>query len=249
MEIVQDPEFKKQIELRLAQKRNSQNEARVDGLHLTALTYCITKAYWDVKLRPKQVEGEPQPVAFQFDEKTLHMFAIGFGLEQVLLEEPDDKHRVEPKQWEGMWVSPDYVMTGDSGEFGELKSTRLGFNRGEPRYPWPANWIRQMLGYALAYGQSVYHLAVFLVIPAELHTRKFIFSAEDRAQFYDWLMWRRDKLLEAFETMEKPPEPFKYNMKWECKNCPAITYCQLAESSGVFHPAGEEPPLPKEAQA
>lgn len=214
LEIAQ--EFMQRIRRKYA---GTQRKISVDGYHLTSLIYCITQAFWRNK------------IAFEPTDREVLLWAIGLGLEQVLLEDGNEQNRPVSKVVDGITVSPDYLtLTGDA--LAELKTNRLSVPKGElePKNGWPATWIMQMMGYSKAYGLTTYRLGVYLVIAADLLGRRFEFEQKELDIFWAEMLYRKSKLEEAIEK-QLPPEPFAYlgeNGNWQCERCPAITFCQVA---------------------
>ena len=100
------------------------------------------------------------------------------------------------------------------------------------------------MGYLLAFQRDVYRLVTFQVIPAKMTGKRVTFDNDERDRFTDWLLWRRDRWLESMDTAT-PPEPFRYNAAWECKNCSALILCEGFKAAGRFIPhPGNEPSLP-----
>ncbi len=132
--------------------------------HLTEVLYCLTRSYFD--------RTDPLPIT----KKELLYFAVGFGLEAVLLRgEPklcpclsiSDEGWVdgqvhsdcqckgsgivtgEPQsqQLDGLWLTPDYIDLQGVGV--DLKSTRMWSTpEGVPKMGWPDSWLEQFKGYA-----------------------------------------------------------------------------------------------------
>lgn len=231
MEVQFDPEFRAEILNRIRTKYKF-TEQRSE-IHLSDLIYCITKAYW------KKTVGIPVS-----DEEVL-LWAIGLGLEEVLLEDGTNRNRPEPVVLNGIVLSPDHI----SGEaLAELKSTRMQFSKGalEPSRGWPEGWIKQMKGYQLAAVVGVipgaeadyYKLAVLQVIGAGLEARRFYFSQEELDELWAWVEKRRDVLKKALEV-KRPPEPFAFTDSgrqddWQCKNCSMQLMCIGALQLGEF---------------
>lgn len=200
--------------------------------HLTDLIYCITHTYWKIMLPSEEVG----------DQQALY-FAAGLGLEKVLLETDGATNRPEPIDYHGILMSADYVMPV-AGGMAELKTTRANVEK----YGWPVTWVRQMMGYAVGYGQTSYSLGVYELISAKIKGFRFEFDEEELKEFSDWLLWRKGQLEQALKRVT-PPEPFAYNLEWECKRCPVLVLCEGVKASAAYIPKPEgEPEIPKEAR-
>lgn len=238
MKVEFDQEFEKEVLDRIKRKYNLFTRHR-EGLHQSDLGYCITRTYW-------KWHSPDQPTT---DDDAL-LFAIGLALEEVLLENGADTHRPEPVEIDGIWISPDHALQFAHG-LAELKSTRISIPDGEltPKNDWPAGWIRQMKSYTVAQHAGAwdgveldlpYRLAVYMVIPAKLAGRKFTFTDQEINEHWQWMLYRKDALLEAQEQ-GKPPEPFAYvesqkRDDWECVRCPFIVMCDAMKMTGNYVP-------------
>lgn len=232
MQVSFDPGLEKEILDRVKKKFNLNSNSR-EGLHLSDLTYCITRSYWK-----KQVGGV-------LTDNEVLLFAIGLALEKVLLEDETGDNRPEPVELDGILMSPDYIL---NGALAELKSTRIAFVKDalEPNKGWPQGWIKQMMGYSLAVKRGLvkgavdapYRLAILQVIQAQVKGRSFKFLEADLEQFWADVLVRRDALVEALEK-KLPPEPFAYTDSgksddWQCTNCAYNALCPSIYSTGLY---------------
>src|SRR3990167_10345147 len=114
MQVSIDEKFRAELLQRIKERYKLQGQHRA-GTHLSDLIYCLTKSYWK------------KTVGVVLTDSEVLLFAVGLGLETVLLENVDDTHRPEPVVLDGIVLSPDYIS---DGTLGELKSTRLYFAKG-----------------------------------------------------------------------------------------------------------------------
>jgi hypothetical protein len=241
MDITHDPLLEKEILDRIKRKFGLQNSRVREGIHLSDLIYCVTKAYWK---RMLEEAGSPIEIT---DEEAL-LFAFGLGLEKVMLEEDEEENRPEAVEVDGIRMSPDYSVLGDM--FTEFKSTRISpvKETGQPKN-WPSSWIKQMKGYLYAQKHgayahipthNAYRLAAAFIIPAKLGGFRFTFTDEELETFWTDMKFRQSKLAQALEQ-KKLPEPYAYvesgrSDDWECKRCPMQLMCETYAGQGNFIP-------------
>jgi hypothetical protein len=236
MEIEIDDQLEDELLERIKRKYKLFSRKR-EGLHQSDLIYCITKKYWMDKFDMQVTNDESL------------FFAIGLGLEQVLLENGDEQNRPGVIELDGILMSPDYSLVFD-GNLAELKSSRISLPAGAitPTKDWPSSWIKQMKAYTYAKKRGAfpdnikrdneYRLIVFLVIPAKIASRKFTFTDEELDKHWAWMLNRKDALEEA-QRQDLPPEPYFYvesqsKDDWECQRCPAQMMCSVYYSDGKF---------------
>jgi len=220
MKITQNPEIVNEILGRLVEEYVEEREFP----HATQLIYCLTKSYFDITHNTKPTNEE------------LLLFAIGWGLERVLLET-----KSEPGQKDGIHYSPDFVTL--KGGKAELKTTRLSSKKTEgPVYQLPDGWLKQMMAYCYANGGNEYHLVVYHIVgqwrppDPKLVGLTLEFTDEELEENWQTLLARRDFLSNALET-STPPAPYEYHLgDWECKNCRYKIICEaftvMEERSG-----------------
>ena len=154
-------------------------------------------------------------------------FAIGFGLEAVLLRDdpPNATEPPEPEQLDGVWMSLDYIALDSGGV--DLKSTRMysDENSGAPKRGWPESWMRQFMAYAKLLGHTQFSVAVLYLGQPNLVGGTFIFDTDEIEDNWLWIVSRRERY-EDFQAIGKPPTPFKFNESWECQNCRYLMRCQ-----------------------
>lgn len=230
MEIFDNPTIEKEIISRIKQKFNLQVRSR-QGIHLSDLIYCLTKAYWNYKYSKAEIS----------DDNAL-IFAIGLGLEKVLLEDESNPNRPLSKIVDNISLSSDYLLHIIDA-LGELKTTRAYYNKdNQPTKGYPMGWIKQMAGYSYAYNQDKYMLAVFQIISAKIIGKEFRFSKDELDKFWNEYIIPRRNILAYAKNNNQIPEPFKYNEPWECNNCSFKLACDAIKNTGAYTPCTE--PLP-----
>jgi hypothetical protein len=217
MKVTPDPEAKEEMLKHL--KAFILNQDR-SGLHLSDLTKCITKTFWDATLTNKDIE-----------EVAAMYFITGIGLELALT---DSKNQPGEKSKDGIIVSPDF-KSPTSGMYTEIKTTRMGFSQqGTPTKGWPTGWIRQMMGYAYVMGQDYWRNVTLVVTRVGMYGNRFTFENGEERDFWMNFVLPRKIALEEAQAQAIPPEPFSYNDDWECARCPVQMLCTGAISSMVY---------------
>ena len=239
MEISDFPEALEELETNIKSYFHY-DEVR-DGIHLSDLTHCITRTFWDkMSFSPPEGQG-------------LWMMMAGTLIEKALLMQEQESISMD-----GIIASPDYRFEAFDG-FGELKTTRMGLKSGEPKFGWPIEWVRRMKGYCFMTGRDWWILITLFLIPATPIAKKFQFDQDELDDFWQgYIIPRRDALREAFDAREQgnlsPPQPFAFNESYECTQyggCPRLILCEAAKNSGNFiSPAkqyhGDMPDIDKE---
>lgn len=231
MRFDQNPQLKRELLDRLRSKYLTEKPLP----HLTEVLYCLTRSYFDRR--------DPLPPS---DQELLY-FAVGFGLEEVLLR---DKNSEAPESEErnGLWLTPDYV-TLSGGEL-DLKSTaNYSLPDGTPKFGWPETWIEQFQAYA--YHMSLRGLTVmtqdetlaalpetveYSVGVLYLHTRTievgtFTFTKQELLDNWERVRGRLAVYMLS-HSLSQVPEPFQWNKNWECKNCRYLIRCQTINRGG-----------------
>ena len=152
-----------------------------------------------------------------------------------------DGDKPEPLEVDDIVLSPDYQV-GYTPALAEIKSTRVRLKDGalSPEKGWSDSWIKQMMGYAYAQhsADDSYRLAAFLVIPATIVARKFTFTVAELAEFWQSILVRKARYLEA-KAAGKPPEPYAYtdsgqSTDWQCEHCAYRIFCAASKGSGEY---------------
>lgn len=94
--------------LRLLRVEYGMDQLRT-GTHVSSLIYCLSREWY--------AQHDPLPVT----DKEVALFAIGYGLERVLI----SRDRAEPFEVDGITLSPDMTLLGLTSD---LKSTRMAPN-------------------------------------------------------------------------------------------------------------------------
>jgi len=205
-----------------------------EGIHLSSLNYCLTKAYLDLKAFIEPTDTE------------LLLFATGYGLQEVMTHSSTATPLYVKDE---VTYRPDGVIpisiTGIE-RLVEMKSTRAGVKRYQEG-GLPDTWITYMMGGACIRGKDSYDLAVIYL--AERPTAKIIsetiyFEQEELEENWRWIISRRDLYKNALAT-ETVPTPFTTVAKWACENCryrmlcDSIVMMSSKQGSTSHSPTGE----------
>lgn len=211
VEFIRDVQLEQELVARLRQKYLTEKPLP----HLTELLYCLTRSYFD--------RTDPLEVT----KKELLYFAVGFGLEAVLLRSEGDKD-IESVEMDGIWLTLDYVDLQGVGV--DLKSTRMWTTEsGVPKNGWPETWLKQFMAYARVLGQTDYKVAVAYIGQPDLVGGVFRFSKEQVEENWQWVLERKE-VYEDFIFKGEAPTPYEYNQSWECKNCKYALRCSAFSS-------------------
>tara|TARA_Y100000310_G_scaffold343910_1_gene453853 strand:- start:1440 stop:2105 length:666 start_codon:yes stop_codon:yes gene_type:complete len=185
--------------------------------HLTELLYCLTRAWYD--------QRRPLPPS----DQELMYFAIGFGLEAVILRVEGERD-IESTQVDGVWLTLDYIDL--YGQGADLKSTRMYPDpmTGEPKRGWPENWHKQFMAYARLLGSTNFGVVVMYLVPAKLVAGVLSYSKQDMDDNWEWVLDRAGEL-QMFLDAGEPPPPFTTNAAWECKNCRYRMRCEVLKGT------------------
>lgn len=180
---------------------------------VTDLIGCLTKSYYDT-----EPTNHLEP-----NDKTKLFFTIGLGLERnllVLRKETPIYGETDGIHW--------HVDSLDGGLI-ELKSTRANPNKGEGGIS--DRWQRQIKSYLKANNLREVDIAVIYLIQPEFIVWHITFDQWELDTHWEWMKQRRDVWNEAKAT-RTPPQAFRWNEEWECKECPYKILCELNSSMG-----------------
>lgn len=189
-----------------------------DTIHVSHLIYCLTKGYYELT--------DPLPPT----DNEVMLFAIGFGLENILLRE---ESHVETGEVDGIKYSPDFVPL--SAGKAELKTTRQATGK-----PFPETWLEQIMAYSYAEKLLEYDLVVLHItgnykppFPQIVGYRLTFEQVELDANWAN-LLKRKMVLTVALETKTPPPARVwcKVDNKgvyWECKFCRYAIRCGVGK--------------------
>ena len=198
-----DSRLTHELEQRL---RNKYVTPRED-LHLTDLISCLTATYFN----------KTDPLIH--DKQAVMFFAIGFAMENVMLRDIANPNAPESEEVDDIYMTEDYVSLAD-GMGVDLKTTRMSLNQdtGKPKYGWPDSWMQQFMAYARKRKSLVYSAAVVELIPARLTCITFTFTQAELDENWRYILSRKETYVDAMFSAGGPPQPFKFNQDWECKN-------------------------------
>lgn len=188
---------------------------RARGIHLTNLIYCLTRSFYGFT--------DPLPPS----DKEVMLFALGFGLEAVLLREGS---KMPPGEKDGIHYSPDFIPLRSAQVVGELKTTRMSYDKTKL----PETWLEQVMGYCYAEGLSSCDIAVLHMLGnykppfPTMRGWHFEFDPDELQNHWNNMLDRKDVLLNALATGE-PPMPKQFCKDWECQYgpCRYSLRCQL----------------------
>lgn len=179
------------------------------GMHpsVTDLIYCLTKGFF----------SQYQPIVH--NPQTKMFFITGLGLERALLAKR--KEQALYGEFEGIH----YHVDSKDDTLIELKSTRMSQKVLEER-GFPDNWLVQTKSYCKAVGVNKVDLAVIFLIPAKLEVYHITYEDWELDENWALMKARRDRWNQAVAE-GVPPEPFKWNQEYECKDCQYSMTCRV----------------------
>lgn len=214
-----DAGLKVQINDQLANTTLDEMMAEIDedrtNMHpsVTDLTRCLTQTYLNRHQKAN------------FTRQTKNFFLIGLGLERALLV----ARKKEETYGENLGIHY-HVDSRDEGLF-ELKSTRASKKKMDEG-DFPESWLKQTMSYLNLIGGNTVDLGVVFLIPAQFEVYRLTFEQRELEENLMWLLSRRDEYNKAVES-GVPPESYKWNQEYECKNCQYSIVCQLRSGLGV----------------
>ena len=217
MEVHDAPKLSKYIEGIVKQRIE-----RPAGIHVSDLTSCITRSYWNKK-------SESQAA----DDATLMRWFIGVAVEEKL---SLGKTQI-PKLVDNIWASPDLELPT---MFVEIKTTRVSIVEDGLKYGWPLEWIRRMMTYCWIHEKLEWYLVVVGLIQAKMLVKKFSWTREELYDFWTQFILVRRNVLQQAVTESIPPEPFAWNESWECEGCQYKLICTGVKQYGEYIKRGDE---------
>lgn len=205
------------------------------GMHVSDLTHCLTKSYWN-RVDPVQ-PGDDEVV----------LWSVGWALERVLI----SRLHVEPITVDGITGTPDFQLDGVPAD---LKSTRMapsssagcavcgepyvGHTKGKnghvyekaPAIPFqlPETWKRQFMSYCWMVGSTKFVVVIVHIIPATVQVLELRFTEGELEENWQWMVDRSNVLESMFAAQD--PMPFQWNEPWECERCAHSLKCGLEAS-------------------
>lgn len=182
------------------------------GVHLSDLLGCLRKPYW------QRIDPIPP------DDEDVLFFILGEGHHEVLQRLFGARAEVKLR-WQGIHFSVDVL---ENEEPIELKTTRQSSARHDEQglKDVMPSWPEQVGGYMIAKGSLVGHLYAFHFVgkwnPPTPKLRKYKIRFNDDAErtaYENWLLARRDLLIESVKTHVIPPGPRwkKECTDWHCR--------------------------------
>jgi hypothetical protein len=174
--------------------------------HLSSFVYCLTKGFFE------------QKQAVDPTEREMMYFAVGYGLQEILTPADATAPLIEK---DGIMYRPDFVL---SSRLSEVKSTRKSAYKHEQDIP--ESWQKYMLGGMKMTGKREYDLAVLYIVQADIKCDTFF--AEDEEVESNWTeIVNRKEVADLALANGTPPEPYKWCMSWECKDCRYKLLCSI----------------------
>lgn len=185
---------------------------------VSGMIYCLTKTYYENNMVLPNPDGS---IPVHRNKEQLLLFASGLGLEKVLLY---GRQNSEKGEFEGIQWHVDHI--GDDNTFYEIKSTRARTLRPDEPLSQAISegWHKQILAYFKVCGITEGKLAVLHLMgnyrPPFPDIRVYELSAtqEEIDENWTWIKQRAVTYLK-FVKENTMPEPFQYNMEFECKYC------------------------------
>lgn len=191
--------------------------------HLSSYVYCITKTFFDQKVQAIPTEEE------------MLLFAIGYGLQEVLT--PPEAN-IPTYDVAGIIYRPDIGFTPlipELQRLTEIKTTRKSSKYHEKEDALPETWVEYMMGGCKMTNTLEYSLVILYLMGnysppfPQLYTDRITFEQAELDA--NWLrLAQRKRVLDEALVVGDPPTPFKWNKEWECKGCRYLLMCQTISS-------------------
>jgi len=219
MRRVDNPELKRKVLDHLADLYKIR-EVREPN-HLSSYITCRTKSFLD------------QKQAAQPNDEEVMLFALGYGLQDVLTPKDAEAPLIEK---EGIIYRPDLIL---SFRQNEIKTTRKSAKNHYIDEYIPFTWLDYMKGGCYMMGNSEYDLIVLYMMGnyappmPQIYCDTFYFSEDDIHT--NWIKIIRNKIvLDTALEEGKPPVPFQNCYDFECKYCRYNLVCNtIATAMGV----------------
>jgi len=214
MKRVDNPELKRKVLDHLADLYHIK-EVREPN-HLSSYVYCRTRAFLD------------QKQASQPNDEEVMLFALGYGLQDVLTPEDANAPLIEKH---GVIYRPDMIL---SFRQNEIKTTRKSARNHYIDEYIPQTWLDYMMGGCYMMETNEYDLIVLYMMGSysppfpQLYCDTFYFSEDDIHTIWIKIMDNKGVLDKALKE-GRPPVPFQNCYDWECKYCRYKLQCQAIE--------------------
>ena len=200
------------------------------GIHVSDLTHCLTRTYWD--------KTDPQPLS----DTEVGLFSIGWGMERSMI----SRMHVEPFEVDGITMSLDFRLP--DGTIADLKTTRLSprGRKDQDGFQMPEGWLRQFAAYRygwnalserevtypkLALERPAYDFGVVVVhlIQPEITCWRVEWTPQELNNAWADLQDRANALESMLNSND--PQPYQHRLgDWECTGCSRALACGLAAS-------------------
>ena len=219
MRRVDNPELKRKVLDHLANLYNIK-EVREPN-HLSSYVYCRTRTFLDQK-------QTAQP-----NDEEVMLFALGYGLQDVLTPKDADAPLIEVS---GIIYRPDMIL---SFRQNEIKTTRKSAKNHYIDEYIPQTWLDYMMGGCIMMGTREYDLIVLYLMGAysppfpQLYCDTFYFDELELQTNWEKILTNK-KVLDDTLASGKPPIPFQNCYDWECRFCRYNLVCNtIANAMGV----------------
>ena len=220
---VHNPEMEKYALTHLSDLYNIRQQRQ--GIHLSTVIYCLTRAYFDFTQYIQPTEEE------------VMLFALGYGLQDVLTPQ---EAITEVFEKDGIIYSPDFLLkvTDTSiknyGQYFEVKTTRMSSNKPDL----PETWVEYIMGGCYIRDITEYELVVLYMMGnwkppfPKIYAETLKFDQEEILENWYNIVSRRDVLKDSLQYKYTPTPTF-WCKEWECKYCRYKIVCDAIEIGGT----------------
>lgn len=216
MERIHNPEIEQYALKHLADLYNIRQQRQ--GIHLSTVIYCLTRAYFDFTQYIQPTEEE------------VMLFALGYGLQDVLTPQEAEAPVFEK---DGITYSPDFMLKMNDTYF-EIKTTRMSIDKGYL----PDTWIEYIMGGCYIRDINEYELVVLYMMGnwkppfPKIYAETLKFNQEEILVNWWNIIGRRNQLIGHLND-RTPPIPMGWCKEWECKYCRYKIVCDAIEIGGT----------------
>lgn len=201
MERIHNPEMEQYALKHLADLYNIRQQRQ--GIHLSTVIYCLTRAYFDLTQYIQPTEEE------------VMLFALGYGLQDVLTPQEAE---VPVFEKDGITYSPDFMLKVD-GKYFEIKTTRKSMKYAEEALT--ETWVEYIMGGCYIRDINEYELVILFMMGdykppfPKIRAETLKFDNEELLDNWYRIIQRRNVLLDSLQT-NHPPAPKLWCKDWEC---------------------------------
>jgi len=216
MKRIHNPEIEQYALTHLSDLYNIRQQRQ--GIHLSTVIYCLTRAYFDFTQYIQPTEEE------------VMLFALGYGLQDVLTPQEAEAPVFEK---DGITYSPDFMLKMDDTYF-EIKTTRMSIDKGYL----PDTWIEYIMGGCYIRDITEYELVVLYMMGnwkppfPKIYAETLKFDQEEILENWNRIVTRRN-VLKGSLNCKQPPAPKLWCKEFECKYCRYKIVCDAIEIGGT----------------